>query len=151
MSKGITYFLENKGFFRAPPLIFFARWWPGPAAYIFGSYFFSGDRKDLGDLAWVWYGARGAIVILAIICLIWHDRSQPREWLGYGFVVYGIMATWSYYTTTEIHDKLFWGELTRTVAFAFLMLALTYCSFFIIDRLRVYKAAEAQGLQPPII
>lgn len=121
----MNWFRRSKpyqGLISAPGVRAIAILYPALTGYIFGSYFFFGERKDLGSAAWFWHFDRALIVVLSITCLIWIYNTFLRDLLALSMLWYGGTAAMSYYFATpdDLRDKVFWGEFTGTIGFAVL-------------------------------
>lgn len=110
---------------------------------IFGSYWYSGDRRPLGDLAWVWNTGRTAIVVISIACLIWRNWSFLREILGHIIFIYAALAITSYTLVADDYGKQFQGDIVRVAAssLAFYFMAMMSCEI-----LRLKKRQEERGV-----
>lgn len=139
--------LKSRSIYRTKPFVIWATWWPLAIIILFGSYFYSGERKPLGDLAWVWQSSRVAMIFLAVICLVHPMKSAPREWLGHSIALYAFFASVTYWHTSPVHDKLFTGEFIRLIASASCFYALTILSFTIVDSHKTQKKLESLGIE----
>lgn len=134
-----------QGLISAPGVRAIAIMYPVLTAYIFGRYFYFGERKHLGSAVWLWHFDRALIVVLSIACLIWLYNTFLRDLLALSMLWYGGTAAMSYYFATpdELRDRVFWGEFTGTIMFAVLAFFFGLMSVDAVRARGVQKIVEA--------
>lgn len=139
------FFTNSQGLYERRPFVVAMQLWPICTAVLFGSYWFSGDRRPLGDLQWVWASGRFMIVIMSVACLVFQSWVLMREWLGHSIMLYAYFVCVAYWIAVPVHDALFWGDIARVVASSSALYVLTMFSVAVLKEKKKHEATLSSG------
>ncbi len=139
------FFSNTEGLYSRRPFIVAMQLWPVCTAVLFGSYWFSGDRRPLGDLQWVWASGRLLIVIMSVACLVYQNWAKMREVLGHSIALYAYFVCVAYWIEVKNHDALFYGDLVRIVSSSTAFYVLTMFSVAVLKEKKRHEALLTSG------